>query len=276
MLFYNSFHKNYPLIYRISNLDISEDLSVTEVGYNRVPPGLYQTHKRDVYILHYIENGKGVFMNTPFGKKDGYLVIPKEVDVIVADEKEPYESYWIMFRGNIAPEILGLLNMNHNCVFPFKYNKECIELIKEALFYEHYNNEYEEAYNLQSVLFKILALHTKNIPIDKESSPSIAQKVAGYIEKNYFGPVSIATIAKNFHISRNYLYTLFKKEYGVSPQEYLILFRIEKAKRLLKNNRLTLSMKEISATVGFDNPLYFSRLFKNRTGMSPSEYRKKH
>ena len=112
--------------------------------------------------------------------------------------------------------------------------------------------------------------------VEKDSMfPSIAQKVANFIEKSYYSQITIATLAKDFHISRNYLYTLFKQEYGVSPQDYLISYRIERAKKLLKNNRSYLSIKEVSTAVGFENPLYFSRIFRNRTGMSPSEYRKK-
>ena len=112
--------------------------------------------------------------------------------------------------------------------------------------------------------------------IEKDSMlPSIAQKVANYIEKSYYSDITISNIAKDFHISRNYLYTLFKREYGVSPQDYLISYRIEMAKKLLKNTRDSLSINEIASSTGFDNPLYFSRIFRNRTGMSPSEYRKK-
>lgn len=275
MLFYHRLAKNYPLTYRTSNLDISSDISVVEIGHNRAPAGFYQTLKRDVYILHYIESGKGVFMDMPFDKSNGYLVVPKEIEVIVSDEKDPYESYWIMFHGSHASKIISQLQLKHNHVFPFKYNRECINLIKDALFREDYSNEYEEAYTLQSVFHKIIALHMKDA-VEKDSMfPSIAQKVANFIEKSYYSQITIATLAKDFHISRNYLYTLFKQEYGVSPQDYLISYRIERAKKLLKNNRSYLSIKEVSTAVGFENPLYFSRIFRNRTGMSPTEYRKK-
>lgn len=274
MLVYNRFAKNYPLICRVSNIDINTDISVVEIGYNRVPAGLHQLLKRDTYILHYIENGKGIYMNTPFEKTNGYLVVPNEIETIVADDDEPYESCWVMFRGNLAQQMLKQCNLNHNCVFPFSYNRECIELIKETIFREDYANEYEEAYTMHSVFYKIMALHMKDIEAKEPISLSVVQQVARFIEKTYYNPISINSLANNFHISRNYLYTLFKQEYGVSPQEYLIAFRIEKAKKLLKSGRSNLSIKEVSTAVGFDNPLYFSRLFHNRTGFSPSEFKK--
>ena len=274
MLVYNRFAKNYPLICRVSNLDLNTDISVTEIGYNRVPAGLHQLLKRDTYILHYIENGKGIYMNTPFEKTNGYLVVPNEVETILADDYQPYESCWIMFRGNIARQMLKQCNLTHNCVFPFSYNRECVELIKEAIFKEDYANEYEESYAMQSLFYKIMALHMKDIESKDPVSVSIAHKVALYIERSYYNPISISDLAANFHISRNYLYTLFKQEYGVSPQEYLISYRIEKAKKMFKSSISRLSVKEVAIAVGFDNPLYFSRLFHSRTGISPSEFKK--
>lgn len=276
MLFQHNFNKKYPIIFRTTNLDISSDISVVEIGYNRVPAGLCQTMRRDVYIIHYIGSGKGVFLNERFCETDGYAVVPKELEIVTSDTENPYECYWIMFRGANAHEIMNMIRLKHNCVFSFKYNRECVELIKKALFYEDYSNEYEEAYTLQSVFYQIIAFHMKNTIEEDNMLPSIAQNVAKHIEKNYYSEISITELAKIFHVSRNYLYSLFKQEYGVSPQDYLISCRIKRAKRLLKNKQSQLYIKEISSAVGFDNPLYFSRIFHARTGMSPSEYRKKH
>lgn len=274
MLFHHNFNEKYPIIFRTTNLDISTDISVVEIGYNRVPAGLCQTMRRDVYIMHYIDSGKGAFMNESFCKSDCYVVVPKELEIFTSDSDKPYECYWIMFRGANANELMNMLKLKHNCVFSFKHNKECIELIKKALFYEDYSNEYEEAYTLQSVFYQIIAYHMKNTIEEDSMLPSIAQKVANYIEKSYYSEITINELAKTFHISRNYLYTLFKQEYNVSPQDYLTSCRIKRAKGLLKNKQSQLSIKEISAAVGFDNPLYFSRIFHTRTGMSPTEYRK--
>ena len=114
----------------------------------------------------------------------------------------------------------------------------------------------------------------KNIEIEATNVTSVAAIVANTIKKNYNTPIKINDLAHDFNISRNYLYTLFKKTYGVSPQEYLLMRRIEKAKQLLSNNTTDLSVKQISIAVGFENPLYFSRVFRARTGFSPTQYRK--
>ena len=59
---------------------------------------------------------------------------------------------------------------------------------------------------------------------------------------------------------------------GISPQKYLINFRLNQACKLMKNTEL--SIAEISRSVGYQDPLYFSKLFKKEKGLSPSKYRK--
>lgn len=275
MLFRNQFDDTHPLLCRIPNYNIGTDISVVEVGYNRVPAGMCQIFKRDVFILHYIAKGKGVFCEAPFDKTNGYLVVPGELEVIKADAENPYESYWIMFKGPRAVEILNSCGLKHNSVFSVTGSQECINIIKEAIHRDDYLNEAEEAYTLQSVFYKIIALHMKEAQKNAALPNSIASSVANYIEKSYHNQLKINDMAKTFHISRNYLYTVFKQEYNMSPQEYLISCRIEKAKKLLKSKSTPLSITEIATATGFENPLYFSRLFHKRVGISPSEYKKK-
>lgn len=101
----------------------------------------------------------------------------------------------------------------------------------------------------------------------------MARSIAIYIEKSY-RDLTINTLAKNFNISRSYLYYVFKQAYGVSPQEYLMAYRMNKAKQLLTDKRQSLSVKEIAFSIGFDNPLYFSRIFHKRVGMTPTQFSK--
>ena len=64
----------------------------------------------------------------------------------------------------------------------------------------------------------------------------------------------------------------FKRYMGVTPMQYVTSIRINKAKELLKNTNY--SIQEISGLVGYENPLYFSRIFRKQIGCSPSGYRK--
>lgn len=274
MLINRSWAKNFPFLYRIPNYKIDSDIIAIEAGYNRVPPGKCQIFRRNVFILHYISNGKGIFLNRDFDAANGYFVAPNEFEIIKSDTESPFESYWIMLEGDGAAGLLKKINLTHNCIFTIEQKEDCIACIKDVLFNENYSNDAEEAYALQAALYKILSIHMKNIEIEATNVTSVAAIVANTIKKNYNTPIKINDLAHDFNISRNYLYTLFKKTYGVSPQEYLLMRRIEKAKQLLSNNTTDLSVKQISIAVGFENPLYFSRVFRARTGFSPTQYRK--
>jgi YesN/AraC family two-component response regulator len=94
-----------------------------------------------------------------------------------------------------------------------------------------------------------------------------------FIETNYDKEISFSEIAKLVHLNSVYFSQLFKRETGHNFTQYLIQHRIEAAKELLHdgNNRIS----EISFKVGYDDPNYFSRIFKKVTGLSPYEYRSK-
>lgn len=92
-----------------------------------------------------------------------------------------------------------------------------------------------------------------------------------YIEGKYCDPITIQEIADHLNINRSYLHRLFKSITGVSIQNYLLDYRIRQACILLKNT--TLSVRSIAHTVSYADPLYFSRIFHQKMGVSPSQYR---
>lgn len=100
------------------------------------------------------------------------------------------------------------------------------------------------------------------------------ESVKEYIDYYYTEKLSIMEIADKFNFSYSYLCTSFKRYFGESPNDYIIKKRIYKAKLLFDSDPV-LSIKETAAMAGYDNPYYFSRIFKNVTGISPSQYKKR-
>lgn len=230
--------------------------------------------KRNVYILHYITNGQGVFLDEEFDENCGYVVVPDELEIVKSDTKNPYESYWIMFQGIKAKDILKKCGIaHHNGVFKSDKNKQCAEILRKTLFEITPTNEFEEVYIMQSAFYQIIALHIQDMKEADESYSNIAQSVMDFINENYYQKIKINELAKKYNYTRNYLYTLFKSEYGVSPQEYIVTLRIEKAKQLLLDETKSLLVSEVASAVGFNDCLYFSRLFHKRTGLSPTEFK---
>ena len=115
------------------------------------------------------------------------------------------------------------------------------------------------------------SLSTLVFPTDCESSEELAACVREFIDINYREKISVESIAKTFHFSTSHISKTFRAAYGVSPLKYLLTLRMEEAKRLIATGSSNIGL--ISEMVGYTDQRYFSRLFKNATGLSPSEYR---
>lgn len=95
-----------------------------------------------------------------------------------------------------------------------------------------------------------------------------------YIDNNYNKPLTLQNVSEKIHMSPGYFCTVFRDETGYSFSDYITHLRIEKSKELLIQTDN--SILEISETVGYSNPKYFSRIFLKVAGMQPSGYRKLH
>lgn len=127
--------------------------------------------------------------------------------------------------------------------------------------------------NMETLLFQSTA--RSEFKLNDKSSRAIIDTVAAHLAAHASEKISLQTVAEEFGFNYTYLSYLFKKTLGKSPSEYLTQCRIDQAKRLLTQSEEH-SVKEISNAVGYDDPYYFSRIFKATTGLSPSEYRKQH
>ena len=106
----------------------------------------------------------------------------------------------------------------------------------------------------------------------KSKSHDIAASAKKILDYNFDRDITIHKIAHTMHLDSAYLTRKFVEKYAIAPKEYLISKRIELAKRLLTQSDATVG--EIAVSVGYDDHLYFSRIFKNRVGISPTLYKK--
>lgn len=130
----------------------------------------------------------------------------------------------------------------------------------------------QSGYKLRAaaVLYQILALAHDENKVD-ETEHTLAEQALQLIENNYLHKdFFISDIARELHISDVYLRRLFKRETAVSPKQYLLQKRIQKAVSLLGTDYF--SIADIARQSGFNDPKYFSVAFKKTIGISPSEY----
>ncbi len=101
----------------------------------------------------------------------------------------------------------------------------------------------------------------------------VVDKIVEYIEDHYNEKISLDQIAENMYLSPFYISRIFKSETGSAPIRRLINIRLEKAKELLEGGYQG-SIQEVAAMVGYDDAYHFSKLFKKRYGVSPSQVRR--
>ena len=104
-----------------------------------------------------------------------------------------------------------------------------------------------------------------------EYSNSVIERAKEYIEKNFKKDISLDEVSQEVDMSSYYFSKLFKEVSGYNFIEYVTNMRIDRAKELLSDGRL--SMKEICMEVGYGDPNYFSRIFKKCVGVTPTEFR---
>ena len=121
---------------------------------------------------------------------------------------------------------------------------------------------------LQTIFLQVLQ-HFSQPP---REVTSLVERSLGYIHEHYSRDFDIDELASQVAVSPSYLFRLFKKKMQVTPMHYRNTVRIDKAKLLLADLHLTVD--DVAERVGFEDPKYFARVFREMTGMTPSGYRR--
>jgi AraC family transcriptional regulator, arabinose operon regulatory protein len=119
--------------------------------------------------------------------------------------------------------------------------------------------------------WKLLRLVSGNIKQKDDNAATPANALKTILDRQWRAKTRLGELAGQFLMSEDYLRQLFKRNFGLSPVQYLINKRLDYAKDLLKNSDQ--SIKAIAFECGFDNEHYFSRLFHKAVGISPSQFR---
>ncbi len=232
---------------------------------------------RDHYLLHFVVSGKGkyYYKDQVFEVKSSqcFLICPDELAYYIADEDDPWTYYWIGFSGSRAHPYLSQIALTKKSpilnVEDMDYIICCLEEVIESSKLIR-GGDLRMLGHLYILLSKLYEESKR--PIDQTLQDDYIKKAVEYIDMNYIHNISISDIADSLNLNRSYFSSLFKKKLQVSPQNYLIQLRIDKACDLLIRNQ-TLSVNYIAQSVGYTDQLVFSKTFKKLIGMSPSSFR---
>ncbi len=114
-------------------------------------------------------------------------------------------------------------------------------------------------------------MHASNTAVFKKNTDIYFEYAVNYIHSNVFRAIRVAEITDVLGITQPYLYKIFINKCGQSPKRYIDDYRLKIAKNMLLSSEM--SVGTIGNSVGFDDPLVFSRFFKKNLGVSPSKFR---
>ena len=266
--------------------DLSVPLRINNCGYYRVhtTPVIETPHPegRNDYQLLYIAAGKGEFYfkgskePTIVTKGNMILFRPGEPQVYYYYAVDKTEVYWVHFTGWKVEEYLERYELPHDenvfytgvsPDYPWIYNQMIRELQLQRVNHEDMISLYMHH------IFITINRYIKERRETKNDTINDIERAAHYFKDNYSKQISIEQYAEEHLMSVNWFIHSFKSVMKMSPMQYIISLRIAMAKGYLENS--TKNIAEISNEVGYENALYFSRLFRKYTGMTPTEYRKK-
>ncbi len=265
-------------------VDTSKSIVVTSCGYYRVHSRPVVATERPTgrkdYQLLYIAKGKGHFFFD--GKEqiitEGNMILyrPNEVQYYYYYAPDKTEAYWVHFTGRHVESILEYYelpeteNVFYTGTSP-DYQWMYRQMIQEL---QLCRSNYEELLSL--MLRQIFIMINRYVVEGKKSGSEIQNEIeraTHYFNENYNKQINIDEYAESRHMSTCWFIRSFKQILKVTPMQYILSLRMANAQSMLEGTSYNIS--EIAEYVGYDNPLYFSRLFHKHIGVSPSEYRKK-
>lgn len=278
----------------VNELDKNWGLYITTVGFQSIlPMEPYPTkgHPESYYFkpengrildefqLLYFTKGHGTFKSKEYKKtsiEEGMVLLsfPNQWHTYTPELKTGWDQYWIGFKGNIASNLVKKHFFNSaNMIFKIGYVEELINLYNLAI-----NAAYEENSSFQQYMSGIMMHMLGLIHYSRKNNLFVDQEIINKINKakvlmREYPRVVLKPeeIAANVNMSYSWFRKMFKKFTGLSPVQYQLQIKVQKAKEYLTAS--SMSIKEISDSLEFDSVNYFSSFFKNRTKEGPAEFR---
>ena len=276
-----------PMITQIERQDpLASSLFVTDIGYYPRAYNHFRERKEPITenVLIYCVEGSGWYRigdetkpQVPL-KMGEFVILPAGKPHAYGADEDPGTIYWIHFAGEhaaiyseglqkphrIAPQINSRISNRNNLfdeIMSALSDQENIESLRYASSLLH-------AY-LASVRYLYQYRHTQ-----KEVSVDPIEASIHYMRENVENHITLDEIAKYVGYSPSHFSALFRKQTGESPLNYFNILRIERACELLRETDMKIN--QICYKVGIEDNYYYSRLFSQKMGTSPSKYREKY
>ncbi len=257
---------------------VADFFTVTSSGITYRNKDYFVTIKRpERNLIEYIVDGKGYIEHE--GKlynveKGDSVVIRSGFDVkYYSDSNDPYVKLWFTVIGPFAESVLPLFMGNQKIGVVRKNSYSVIEKLLKDIEKNGVNTE-RDSHAFMDVMYTMFPQKDNGGLASKDKdyeSGEFEDKIKAYIDLFLRDGITVEKVAEHFHISQRYLIDQFKRKFGITPGKYMLEKRLSDASELLLYSDF--SIGEISNTLGFCEPGYFTKVFTRKYGISPKKYR---
>lgn len=278
----------------VNDNDFNWGLITTTVGFQSIKPRqqyptkehpssyqFYPSFGRTLqeFQLIYVTKGKGSFNSaqselTELKEGSIFILFPDEWHTYRPSDKDGWDTYWIGFKGFAARNLLDKKFLQKKTpILKIGHNEQIIDLFQQALdISKHEMTGFQQL--LSGITMHLLGLIHYIVKNDSFKDKEIIHKINKarmLMRESPTGEKHLESIAHSLNMSYSWFRKLFKQYTGISPAQYQLNIKIEKAKNMLLGTNM--SIKEIAFTLEFESTNYFSIFFKNKTGETPLNYR---
>lgn len=241
---------------------------------------------RDYYSLHFVMYGSGTLKIGDDPKENFlsegtvFLCYAGDKYEYSPDRRNPWSYIWIDLYGENLDKFFEQAGFSHEKPFvKLKSIKDLIPVLKNLheIYYKEALSEMTVCGYFMMVLDQLLKNNRDyaSKDINEILRSQQVKEMLTYINNNYSLDLTVTSLSEVFYVSYRTLMRLFKEEIGMSPMEYLINFRISTACEMFARND-SYSIAEVASACGFTDTKHFLHTFKNKKGMTPSQYIKNH
>lgn len=228
------------------------------------------------YVIEYVSDGIGYIeinnKKIKVEKGDVYILKKGGEHYYYPDKDNPYTKYWINFYSEIFDAMFESSPLKDVVKIPGVFCEDLfIELLNVASTSPYHRVVCYDVFEKLLKIFAKLVKHTSKA--NSQRIPANIRKIKNMLDQSVFSNISIEDICKKVSLSNSYVISQFKEYYGITPHQYLIDCKIKQATILLHDQ--SINMSEIANRLGFYDSYHFSKIFKQKLGVSPRIYRSK-
>jgi AraC-like DNA-binding protein len=254
-------------------------LAVNCVGYQSLDSPFRTRRRRRDYYVQFMETGHiDVVLGGEIERlsQDQFIIYEAgRVQEYFSKDSTHVGYYWVHFTGAWAKELIRRTCLETGRIYTASFGVADVAKAFEAIFLERAKRSVGHTTECAALLARLMVRLERSVSDEWQGrSGERFSRSLTHIHKHFTTDVDVDELAAMEHLSASRFRCLFKSATGMSPTEYVINLRMDKACQLLTDTESTVS--EIAAMCGYSNVLYFIRIFKKKKGITPGKYREKY